>query len=81
MKTFTTYSTHELKLVYRVLHAQLMEHLELLDSEFFSELQTYLQSTARDEGVDVSDHGAWDAWLGNKATPCEARVLARSAFN
>ena len=81
MKTFSTYSTRELKLVYRVLHAQLMEHLELLDSEFFAELQTYLHEAARNDGVDVSHHAAWDTWLGNTATPSKARVLTRSALN
>ena len=76
MKTFATYTTHELKLVYRILHARLLEHLELLDSEFFADLQTYLQFTAQEEGVDVSDHGAWDAWLGGAPAS-----LALSALN
>lgn len=81
MKTFATYSIPELKLVYRVLHGQLMAHLELLDSELFGDIQAYLQQVAKDEGVDVGDHSAWDRWLGNTAVPCEARVLARSTFN
>jgi hypothetical protein len=53
----------DLKLVYRVLHAHLMEHPELMDSELFLQLQTALQGHARQDGVDLSDHGAWAAWL------------------
>ncbi len=52
------------KLVYRVLHAQLQQHLELLDCDLFAELQTRLQQAARADGVDVSDHQAWNDWLG-----------------
>ena len=81
MKTFTTYDTSELKVVYRTLHGQLMDHLELLDSEFFSDLQTYLQGEAKASGVDVGHHAAWDEWLGQKAVSCEARALARSVLN
>ena len=81
MKTFATYSNRELKLVYRLLHGQLMANLELLDSKLFEDLQSYLQDAAKSDGVDVSDHGAWDAWLGNAAVSCEARVLARSTLN
>jgi len=53
----------ELKLVFRVLHAHLTEHLELMDSEFFTDLQKRLQAEAKRDGVDVTDHAAWGAWL------------------
>jgi hypothetical protein len=53
----------DLKQVYRVLHAHLMEHPELMDSELFLQLQTSLQAQARKEGVDLADHAAWAAWL------------------
>lgn len=56
-------SLDDLKLVYRVLHAHLDEHEELIDSPIFAELQSLLQKQARTEGVDVTDHAAWDAWL------------------
>jgi hypothetical protein len=36
-----------------------------------------LQKQAQAEGIDVADHGAWDAWLGNTAVPCEVRVGKR----
>lgn len=53
----------DLKLVFRVLHAHLTEHLELMDSEFFTDLQKRLQAVATRDGVDVTDHAAWGAWL------------------
>jgi hypothetical protein len=73
-----TGSIEDLKLVYRVLHAHLTEHVELVDSELFSSLQALLQQFAKTDGVDVTDHQAWDAWLGNpNAAPCEVRLEMR----
>jgi hypothetical protein len=75
-------SVDEMKLVYRVLHAHLAEHLELMESDFFSALQSALQTRAKAGGVDVTDHAAWDAWLGNvDAATCEERVRARRALS
>jgi hypothetical protein len=71
------YPMSERKLVYRVLHKQLTESPELMDSSFLEDLQRGLQSAARAEGVDIADHGAWDAWLGNSATSCEVRMANR----
>lgn len=69
----------EWRLVYRVLHASLTRHLELLDVEFLSALQKRLQEEATRDGVDVSHHAAWDAWLGNTNAPfCEDRVARRT---
>ncbi len=58
-----TTSLADAKLVYRVLHAHLQEHDELMDCELLSQLQTRLMEAARADGVDVSDHAAWNAWL------------------
>jgi len=75
-------SLSDLKLVYRVLHANLRDNLELLDCRFLDELQARLQEQARSEGVDVGDHSAWDAWLGNpNAVPCEDRVRRRETLD
>ena len=63
MSHLTAFETSDLKLVYRTLHASLLENHELLDSAFFHELQLWLQTLAQAEGVDVSDHAKWDAWL------------------
>ena len=70
----------DLKLIYRVLHRHLAQHTELLDSDFFSDLQRHLQKNATAEGVDVSDHGAWDTWLGNAAVSCATRMERRKAL-
>jgi hypothetical protein len=68
----------DLKLVYRVLHQHLSEHIELMDSELFSALQRRLQEHAKSEGVDVTDHAAWDVWLGNADAPsCDERMRMR----
>ncbi len=71
------YPLSEQKLIYRVLHAALMDHTDLMDSEFLHDLQRSLQKQAQAEGVDVSDHGAWDEWLGNIPVPCDVRVANR----
>jgi hypothetical protein len=71
-------SLDDMKLVYRSLHAHLAEHLELMDSEIFAELQRRLQESAKAEGVDIADHAAWDTWLGNEgALPCDERMKQR----
>lgn len=58
------YPLSELKLIYRLLHASLQTHPELMDSQLLHDLQTALQRRAREEGVDVSAHAKWAAWLG-----------------
>lgn len=65
----------ELKLVYRVLHDQLTERPELMDTHFLMELQNFLHERCRAAGVDPTDHGAWDRWLGYT----EGRVCRRNA--
>lgn len=71
------YPLAERKLVYRLLHAQLVDHPELMEGDFLMDLQKSLQRMARAEGVDVADHGAWDEWLGNRRVSCAARVAGR----
>jgi hypothetical protein len=73
----TNYPLAERKLVFRVLHAHLTEHPELMDTRFLDELQSDLQADATAEGVDVTDHQAWDTWLGNKAVGCDVRLENR----
>lgn len=63
----------DLKLIYRVLHQHLNEHLELLDSPLFTSLQETLQQAAYAEGIDVTDHAQWQAWLAQGA-PQESKV-------
>ena len=72
MKPLAAYAPSELRLVYRVLHAALLDHEELMDSELLSDLFAQLRLAAAGDGVDTSDHGAWDRWLG--ATPAASSV-------
>ncbi len=71
------YPLDECKLVYRVLHRNLTQFPELIDTQFLEDLQRQLQLRAQAEGVDISDHGAWDAWLGNEVVACSTRVAHR----
>jgi hypothetical protein len=66
MKVINQYPLTELKLIYRILHTQLPANPELMDSELLQDLQTYLQTKAREEGVDVSLHAQWAAWLNDE---------------
>ena len=79
--TVERYPLAERKLLYRVLHQQLIEYPELMDSAFLHDLQVSLQRQAVAEGVDVADHGAWDAWLGNDPVACDVRMAQRRVFS
>ena len=75
------HSLEELKLVYRVLHRNLAEHIELMETHFLLELQSFLQRQAQAEGIDPSNHGEWDAWLGNTDAPsCDVRMRRRKTI-
>ena len=75
------YPIQELKIVYRILHANLAKNTELMDGNFLEDLQKHLQKQAQSEGIDIGDHGAWDAWLGNKAVSCETRIGKRATLS
>ncbi len=77
MQPLAHFDAADLKLVYRTLHKSLMSNIELMDSDFFEKLQTWLQTCAQADGVDVGDHAQWDAWLGNRVVACEDRVADR----
>ena len=62
-------SVTEWRLVYRLLHAQLLESEELMSSDIMEQLQTKLQAAATADGVDVGDHAQWDTWLHQPAAP------------
>ena len=65
MKTLEQYEASDLKRIYRTLHGQLQQDFELMDSELLHDLQTYLQAQAKADGVDVSLHAQWAAWLND----------------
>ncbi len=72
MKTLEHYELHDLKRIYRTLHGQLQQDFELMDSELLQDLQTYLQAQAKVDGVDVSLHAQWAAWLNDgKPVSCK----------
>jgi hypothetical protein len=68
MKTLTDYSLTELKLIYSLLHNQVAEYPDLMDSDLLQDLQTQLQKQATQDGVDVSTHADWAGWLNNIAS-------------
>ncbi len=76
-----SYPLDERKLVYRVLHRNLTDYPELIDGDFLHDLQAMLQKAAQADGVDVADHGAWDAWLGNAPVSCAVRVTNRKVHS
>jgi len=65
MKTLDQYPQDELKLIYRILHAQLVGNPVLMDSDLLQDLQTHLQGMAQAAGVDVAHHAQWATWLNN----------------
>ena len=65
MKPIDEYELTDLKRIYRTLHGQLQQDFELMDSGLLQDLQTWLQSKAGDDGVDVSVHAQWLAWLND----------------
>lgn len=65
MKNLIDYPLTELKLIYAILHTQIVEQPELMDSDLLHDLQTLLQQQASQDGVDVSTHADWATWLNN----------------
>ena len=65
MKNLAEYPLSELKLIYSLLHLQVMEQPALMDSDLLHDLQSFLQSQATQDNVDVSTHSEWAAWLSN----------------
>lgn len=63
MKNLNDYPVAELKLIYSLLHSQIIEQPALMDSDLLQDLQRLLQSQATQEKVDVSTHAEWAAWL------------------
>jgi hypothetical protein len=63
MKMLKDYSIKELKLVYNLLYAQLLNYPKLMDSALLQDIQQYLLNQAIQEGVDVSQHTYWANWL------------------
>ncbi len=63
MKKLNEYPLAELKLIYSLLHLQIIEQPALMDSDLLQDLQRFLQSQAKQDNVDISAHDEWAAWL------------------
>ena len=62
---FTQTSLKDWKLVYLVLYKNIGDNPELMDVEFFSQLQTILQKHAENQRINPLDHDEWIEWLNN----------------
>ena len=63
MRQLSDYALADLKLIYQLLHERLPHSPELMDSELLTDLQSWLQQRATQDGVDVSLHAQWANWL------------------
>jgi hypothetical protein len=63
MKNLNEYPLPELKLIYSLLHSQIIEQPVLMDSDLLHDLQRFLQTQATQDNIDVSTHSEWAAWL------------------
>jgi hypothetical protein len=67
-KLFEEYGIKECKLIYLTLHKSASDNWDIIDLEFFNDLQNYLQSEAEKIGIEPLDHDAWISWLNNPFT-------------
>ncbi len=67
MKVINEYPVSELKLIYQVLHSQIQDNFDLMDSNLLQDIQTTLQSRAANDGIDVSLHSEWSLWLSQQS--------------
>ncbi|MCG8419675.1 MAG: hypothetical protein MJE77_17215 [Proteobacteria bacterium] len=58
---------NDMKLIYRVLQENMTKFPDLMECDFFDELQHFLQERAKAEGVGIADEGVWDSWLAQPA--------------
>jgi len=68
MKTIEQYNLEDLKVIYLLLHENIVTQPALMDSDLLQDLQTYLQQQARQQGIDVSLHAQWSSWLNGGAS-------------
>ena len=62
---FTRTSLKDWKLVYLVLYNNISDNPDLMDVEFFIQLQTILQKHAENQRINPLDHDEWIEWLNN----------------
>ncbi len=79
---FEEYDLKEWKLIYLMLHKSVSNNWDVMDLEFFSDLQKYLQEKVEKIGLDPLDHDTWINWLNNaKNTPSpSASIMDREVL-
>lgn len=70
---FEEYDLKEWKLVYLQLLQNIIIAPDIVDSEFFTDLQQYLQHKAEGIGIEPLHHETWINWLNN-AKDCGVSV-------
>jgi len=70
---FTQYDLKSWKLIYLTLHKSISNNWDVMDLEFFNDLQKYLQGKAEKIGLDPLDHDTWTNWL-NDSKDCGVSV-------
>lgn len=63
MRIFEAYNLQGWKLIYLVLYKTIADNPDLMDVDFFNDLQTYLQRNAENNNVNPLDHEEWIKWL------------------
>ena len=63
--TLTGTSLQDWKLVYLVLYKNITDNPDIMDVEFFSQLQRHLQKEAENNNVNPLDHEEWIKWLND----------------
>ena len=79
---FEKYDLKEWKLIYLTLHKSCSNNWDVMDLEFFNNLQKYLQEKVEKIGLDPLDHDTWINWLNNaKNTPSpSASIMDREVL-
>ena len=79
---FEQYDLKEWKLIYLMLHKSVSNNWNVMDLEFFNDLQKHLQEKAEKIGLDPLDHDTWINWLNNaKNTPSpSASIMDREVL-
>jgi len=62
-RIFEAYDLQGWKLIYLVLYKTIADNPDLMDVDFFNDLQTYLQRNAENNNVNPLDHEEWIKWL------------------
>lgn len=67
MNALENYPLVELERAYLILHNQLRDNPELMDSRLLADLQAALQHHAKLGGIDVTHYAHWTEWLNGAA--------------